>query len=424
MELRKTQLAAAVGAALLVGGTAAQAQVAAGQQGIQVQLYGQVSRALMFADDGHQSKWFHVDAQPSSTRFGINASAQAMPGLRIGAKIETEMKSNPSDTVNMGIGTNAAGPSTGAQGVAGSATGAEGNVLFAERWLDAFFEGSWGRINIGQGSGGADDASTIDLSGTGMANGNCVCDWGGGIQWRDSTGALLTAGVSGSSGQPGLRVIDTNNNQDFESRYDRIQYTTPTFGGFRGQVSYGQKSDSGEVVEASLWYAGKFMGDFQAAIGYSNENLSTLPNALGIEGPDNETFGGSVSWLHTSGFNVTYAYTQMTHGGGTGLCTATTCPAGTTVGEERDDVKMHWFKVGYKFGRHAIAVDYQMVNDLAAQGDEAKSYGVGYVWNPVPYLELFAGYRIYQLDRDSSLLPAGVSVEDITVGQIGTRIRF
>ena len=126
MELRKSQLAAAVGAALLVGGTAAQAQVTGGQQGIQVQLYGQVSRALMFADDGHQSKWFHVDAQPSSTRFGINASAQATPGLRVGARIETEIKSNPSNEVNF------AAPSQGA--LTGDAVG------FAERWLDAFGE--------------------------------------------------------------------------------------------------------------------------------------------------------------------------------------------------------------------------------------------------------------------------------------------
>src|SRR5688572_758894 len=131
MELRKTQLAAAVGAALFVGATAVQAQ------NLQVQLYGQVSRALMFADDGHQSKWFHVDAQPSSTRFGIQGSAQATPGLRVGARIESEMKSNPSDQVSF------ANPSRGA-------VGAEEQVLFAERWLDAFFEGSWGRVNIGQ----------------------------------------------------------------------------------------------------------------------------------------------------------------------------------------------------------------------------------------------------------------------------------
>lgn len=397
MELRRSQLAAAVGAALLVGGTAAQAQVTGGQQGIQVQLYGQVSRALMFADDGHQSKWFHVDAQPSSTRFGLNASAQATPGLRVGARIETEMKSNPSDTVSF------ADASTGAVG---------GTVLWAERWLDAYFEGSWGRVNIGQGSGGADDASTIDLSGTGMANGNCVCDWGGGIAFR------------GSDGSSGPTVLQVFNNNDFESRYDRLMYTTPTFGGFRAQASYGQKSDAGEVVEASLWYAGKFMGDFQAAIGYSNENLGTPPNALGIEGPDNETFGGSVSWLHASGFNVTFSYTQMTQGGATGLCTATTCPAGSVVGSERDDVKFMWGKVGYKFGQHAVAVDYGQVKNQAADGDDGKTYGVGYVWNPQRWLDIFAQYRIYQADRDSSLLPAGVSIEDITVGSIGTRIRF
>ena len=48
------------GAALLVGAGAVQAQ------NLQVQLYGQVNRALMWADDETQSKWFHVDGQPSS----------------------------------------------------------------------------------------------------------------------------------------------------------------------------------------------------------------------------------------------------------------------------------------------------------------------------------------------------------------------
>ena len=398
MKLRKTQLAAAVGAALFVGATAVQAQ------NLQVQLYGQVSRAMMFADDGHQSKWFNVDAQPSSTRFGIQGSAQATPGLRVGARIESEMKSNPSDTVSF------ADPSTGAVG---------GTVLFAERWLDTFFEGSWGRVNLGQGSGGADDASTIDLSGTGMANGNCVCDWGGGILFRGSDGSVSTTSVLGAF-----------NNNDFESRYDRIMYTTPTFNGFRAQASYGQKSDTGEVVEASLWWSGKFMGELQAAIGWSNEALGAANQTPGgVALPDNETIGGSISWLHTSGFNVTVAYTDMQIGGAAGLCTATTCPAGVVAGSERDSVKFTWLKVGYKTGPHAIAVDYGMVDDQAAQGDEGKTYGIGYVWNPIRWLEIFANYRVYQLDRDSTVLAAqgaaaGVSAEDITVGAIGTRIRF
>ena len=140
MEHRKTQLAVAVGAALSIASLAVQAQVAPSQQGVTVQLYGQMSRALMFADDGHQSKWFHVDAQPSSTRIGINASGQVAPGLRAGGRIETEMKSNPSDTVSF------AAPSTGA---------VSGNVLWAERWLEAYVEGGFGRVTLGQGSGAA-----------------------------------------------------------------------------------------------------------------------------------------------------------------------------------------------------------------------------------------------------------------------------
>lgn len=365
MKLRKTQLAAAVGTALLLGAGAVQAQ------NLQVQLYGQVNRALMWADDGHQNKWFHVDGQPSSTRFGIQGTSQVTPGLRAGARIETEMKSNPSDTVSF------ADPSTGAVG---------GNVLWAERWLDLFFEGAWGRFEMGQGSGAADDASTIDLSGTGLANGNCTCDWGGGIAWRDSAGGAL-----------GPTVVATHANNDFESRHDRIRYITPAFGGFKAQVGVGQRTDAGESTEASLWYAGKLAGDFQAAIGWSNVNLSTAAGA-----DDRETFGGSVSWLHTSGFNVTLWATRVE-----GLVT---------------DLKGKFTggKLGYKFGQHAVAVDYGIHDDMVAAGDEGKTYGVGYVWNPVRWAEIYAQFRVFQLDRTG----LGIEAEDIKVGSIGSRIRF
>jgi predicted porin len=369
MKLRKTQLAAAVGAALLVGGTAVQAQAPAA---LQVQLYGQVNRALMWADDGHANKWFHVDGQPSSTRFGIQGTSQVAPGLRAGARIESEMKSNPSNAVTF------ANPSTGAVG---------GNVLFAERWLDAFVEGAWGRVNLGQGSGAADDASTIDLSGTAIANGVCFCDWGGAILFRTAAGGTTTTSVEGAL-----------NNQDFESRYDRAMYTTPVFGGLRAQAGFGQKGN--DVVEASLWWSGKLAGDLQAAIGYSEEKTGT-PTA-----PNNETIGGSISWLHSSGFNITGAYTQAD-----GFTTGT---VDTFAGKS----KFWYAKVGFKFGTHAIAVNYGEHEDHAAAGDEGKSMGVGYVWNPIRWAEFYVAYHLFQLDRTA------VSLEDVTVGTIGTRIRF
>lgn len=360
MKHRKTQLAAAVGAALLLGAGAVQAQ------NLQVQVYGQVNRALMFVDDETQSKWFHVDGQPSSTRFGIQGTAQATPGLRVGARIESEMKSNPSDVVTF------ANASTG--NPAGAA------VNFAERWLDATFEGSWGRINLGQGSGAADDASTIDISGTSIANGVCICDWGGAISFNDSAGVPIAT------------IKTTIDNLDFESRYDRAMYTTPVFGGFRAQAGFGQRAATDEATEFSLWYSGKLGGDFQAAIGYSKVN--TTPE-------QRKTFGGSVSWLHTSGFNITAAYTDRDLGG------ATTRSAS------------HWYiKPGYKFGPHAISFGYFQGDDQAAQGDTANAYALAYVWNPIRWAEIYATYILYSLDR------TGVSASDVTVGVVGTRIRF
>jgi hypothetical protein len=241
---------------------------------------------------------------------------------------------------------------------------------------------------MGQGSGAADDASTIDLSGTGMANGNCVCDWGGGIGWRTAGGGAL-----------GTTVVATHANNDFESRHDRIRYITPVFGGFKAQAGVGQRTATGESREFSLWYAGKLAGDFQAAIGRSNVNFTTEPPTVS----DRVTTGGSASWLHTSGFNVSLWITRTD-----GLSATDTSLTGKFTGT----------KVGYKFGQHAVAVDYGMHDDMVARGDEGKTYGVGYVWNPVRWFELFAQLRTFQLDRP------GVEVEDIKVGSIGSRVRF
>jgi predicted porin len=358
MNLRKSHLAAAVGAALLVGGTAVQAQ------NLQVQLYGQVDRMLMFADNEVSSKWFFVDNQMSSSRIGVQGAADIGGGLRAGGRIETEIRSNQSNSVNFVSPTN------------GSANG------FTERWIDAWIEGGWGRINLGQGSGAADDASTIDLSGTSVVSGATISDHGGAIPFTGTGGGVTP-----------VQVID---NFDFESRYDRVMYTTPVFGGFRAQVGTGQKDNTGEAVEASVWYSGKLAGEFQAALGYSNVNLGTATT------DDRMTIGGSVSWLHTSGFNITAQHTQRELDGVVG-------------GRDADHT---FLKVGYKFGTHALSVAYEMTNDQAAAGDEATAYSFAYVWNPIRWAEFYAGYHLFMLDRTVG------SANDITVFALGTRIRF
>ena len=380
MKLRKTQVAAAVGAALFVAGTTVQAQTAP-----TVQVYGQVSRALLFADDGTQSKWFHVDNEASGTRFGITGTGQALPALRFGFRIEVDLQSNESQRVNFG----ASAPNS-------NFPGTTANAGWAERHMDAWVEGGWGRLNIGQGDGAANGATESDLSGTGLANGIGVADLGGGFAHRTSAGALTGNTIGG-----------TINQQDFESRYDRLMYVTPSFGGFRAQASWGQKNDSAastvntDVKELSLWYGAKMggLGELAAAVGWSEQGAA----APGAE--KDEVIGGSVSWLHGSGLNLTYAYSNRDNP--------------VTAGTATRDSTFNYFKVGFKRGQHAVGIDYAMGDDFTAVGDEAKMYGIGYVWSPVRWLEITASYKIHELETT-----ALGSLEDIKIGTIGTRVRF
>jgi hypothetical protein len=371
-KLRKTQVAAAVGAALFVAGTTVYAQTAP-----TVQVYGQVSRALLFADDGTQSKWFHVDNEASGTRFGFTGTGQALPGLRYGFRIELDLQSNESQRVTFGP----TGPVSNFPGHDEDVGG------FAERHMDAWVEGGWGRVNMGQGDGAANGATESDLSGTGMANGIGVADLGGGFVHRTAAGAFSTRSIGAAINQ-----------QDFESRYDRLMYVTPTFGGFRAQASWGQNANT-DIKEISAWYGAKMggLGELAAAVGWSEQGAVAGARK-------DETIGGSISWLHGSGFNLTYSYSNRDN------------PIAITAAAR--DSTFNYIKAGFKRGQHAIAVDYGMGDDFAAVGDEAKMYGIGYVWNPVRWLELYAAYKVHQLDI------TGASLEDIKIGTLGTRVRF
>jgi hypothetical protein len=369
-----------------------------------VQVYGQVSRALMFADDGVQSKWFHVDAEPSGTRFGITGTGQALPSLRYGFRIEVDMQSNESQRVTFA-------PQTGGNGPQGSFPATDDETGgWSERHMDAWVEGAWGRVNVGQGDGASNGATESDLSGTGMANGIGVADLGGGINFT-------SGGV-----RSGTNVNASINQQDFESRYDRIMYVTPTFGGFRVQASWGQKAASGggapanlntgvpttqitDVKELSAWYGAKLggLGELAAALGWSERGA----NSPG--GTTDEYVGGSISWLHGTGINATYSYSKRTQ-----PLSGAQVAAGTAALEST----FNYLKVGFKRGAHAVAVDYAMGDDFSVVGGEAKMYGVGYVWNPVRWLELFAAYKVHQYEA------GGVSFDDVKIGTLGTRVRF
>jgi predicted porin len=362
MRNRITLLSAAVAAALAVPSA-----VYAQAQGLEVRLSGQVNRALMNVDDGHKSNAFFVDNSISSTRFRLSAAAPISPGLRAGAVFETEFQSNPSGDVSFDE------PDIAAE--------------FAERHMDIFFEGGWGKVSLGQGDGAANGGTEVDLSGTSVAHWSGVSSIGGNFEFKTSAGAGT-----------GVVIGDAIANQDFESRYDRLRYDSPKFGGFSVAASWGTKDGGRDVRELALWYSGDMgaLGRLAGALGWSNQQADFTVAPAGTE---DEVIGGSLSWLHGSGFNVTVAYSER------------------EASADRESTFMY-AKVGYKFGRHAVSLDWGNGEDLAATDVESDVIGIGYVWNPVAWAELYAAAKRHSLDAP------GVDTDDINVVMVGTRLRF
>ena len=348
----------AVAAALLAAGAHAQAPA----PGPEVKVSGQINRAVMHVDDGVQSNAFHTDNDISGSRFRITGTAPVSPGLRAGVVLEAELQSNPSNEVSFAT-----------QEVA---------ATLLERHIDAFFEGRWGKLSIGQGDGAANGGIEVDLSGTAVAHWSDATSIGGGFGYRTAAGALSGASIGA-----------TIANQDFESRYDRVRYDTPVLAGFRLAGSLGAKDNGRDVTELALWYAGRFgrLGDLAGALGYSTQDAAP-------GGVEDKVIGGSLSWLHPSGFNATYARSERDLPGREGV--------------------FNYFKLGYKAGRHAVAVDYALGEDQALAADEATMVGLGYVYSPAAWVEIYAALKRHSLERP------GASLQDIDIAMAGTRLKF
>jgi len=358
MSNRIAVLSAAVGAALL----AMSGQVYAQAQGIEVRLSGQVNRAIMHVDDGEESEHFFVDNGISSTRFRLSATAPLTQGLRLGSVFETEFQSNSSSAVTMATRDIAA--------------------EFNERHMDVFLEGGFGKVSLGQGDGAANGAMEVDLSGTSVAHWSGTNNIGGGFAFRNDAGGLV-----------GPTIGSSITNQDFESRYDRLRYDTPKFGGFSLAGSLGSSGNE-DVREFALWYSGDMggLGRLAGAVGFSKQDGP-------IDTAEDEVTGGSVSWLHGSGFNVTLAHSQR-----------------ETGGRDRD---FTYAKLGYKFGKHAVSLDWGRGEHQSAEDDESTMVGVGYVWAPVAWADIYAAAKRHTLDAAS-----GVDAQDINIFMVGTRVKF
>jgi predicted porin len=335
---------------------------------VKIQAYGQVNRAVLAADDGDSSDYYNVDNDNSSSRVGLLGSVAANDDLTIGARMEFEYQSNPSNVVNQ-LNKEPDGAS------------------FDDRWIDLQIASKrFGKLYLGKGSTASDNTSEVDLSGTDVIGYSSVVDMAGGILFYDKdTDALST-----------VKVSDAFSNFDGLGRRNRIRYDTPEFWGFT--LSASAPSDGGDVA---LRYAAKW-GEalkFAAAAAYAN------PKAF--DDAVDDQYAGSASVLHDSGLSLTVA------GGMQEL-----------EDDDRDDPVFYYGKIGYRHaffdvGESRFSVDYNHTDDLAQDGDDADSVGLQFVQDFSRWgTEFYLGYRWHALDRDDA------DFDDINAVMSGLRVKF
>ena len=379
--MKKHKLALSVALGSLMTSTAMAEKVDLSE--INVDAYGFINMAIMHGDTGNGSEQYIVDNKYASSRVGTRITTDLDDlGMTMGAHVEFEYQHNASNVVT---------PDN--RNEKGS---------WEERHINLFAKGAYGMISVGQGSGAGDGATEMDLSGTKVASFPDLALVGGALPFVDK---------SGSGDDP--KVIQAVRNQDFEARYDRIRYDAPAFGPVKVSVSHGYKEnnndDNADTSEIAVRYntAIDGVGRISAAMGYSTQyNETGTFNSKDI-------VGGSISWLHDSGFNATGVYSYADYD------------------NNKEETAFNMVKLGYKTGKHSFTVHRAQGQDFnpvqkddqgqlkfALTNSDAEIYGAAYVYQPIKRLELYGAFNNFALDADQG------DYDDVNVAMVGSRLKF
>ena len=336
----------------------------------QMMIYGIVTRAFLYADDGNRSELFHVDGGVENTRLGWIAQGRLNEDVTARAHIELDAPlSNAAGEVNL-IGT---------ESIQQTAWGIRIQEVTA-------IHRRYGKVSLGQGDTASTDRVATDLSGSDLAVGNNPADMAGGIHFYNRTtgGRIVTIGD----------VIDKVDGIDKD---DRIRYDFPEVGGVGLSLSY----VAGGVWDAGFGYAREW-GGFEFEIGAYFANVSARSTEEEV------LWGGSGSLKHKSGLSFTLA--------------------GAIKGQKingRDDPHYLWGKIGYSAGLFSIGdthfgVSYGQYDDFSQNRDEATSLGVGIVQDLEPI-----GSHLWFLVRNHELDRAGNDdFDDIFIVSTGALFNF
>jgi predicted porin len=390
-------------------------------------LSGQVNRALLWGDDGLNSKLHQVDNNNSSTRFRIVGEARPLDDTTAGLNLETEIRPNSSATQTL------------TQNLPQPASA----VTFTIRQAEAYIANpDFGEVRLGFGSTASYLTAEVDLSGTAVASYVQVPDFDGGFAFRQKSAARVPGGAFGSfvlspARAYGPAVGSVFNYFDGLGRDDRIRYDSPLWDGFQFATSlldggaadvagrYARQFDDFQIVGAiglatainrgrsqpgSYGYAGVPAGAGGISLAGTNSAPGS-PTVADVSPDHSNQLDGSISVLLKSGLNLTVA-------GGVRDARYHD-PTGRSLSPNLIFVKLGQQLGIFPVGLTALSVDFAQNEDLIFAGDVARAYGIAAVQNFDQLgLELYLAVRYETLDRSFA------SYHPIVAVMSGARVRF
>jgi hypothetical protein len=317
---------------------------------------GQVVRAMFWADDGDSSKLFQSGGDWTASRVRWIAQGSLSANVTAGATIE----------MNIPVSNEPGNMTLGGEGVDGVNFSSDGGWDIRQDYVWVNHK-KFGKLTLGNTDGASNGRAETDYSGTTIFANSDGDSYGSGITFVETS---TTVSPSASS----VTVGEAFSNYDGASRDDVLRYDTPRFYGLQLAASM----IAGGSWDVGADYQGKF-GPFKvrAQGGFLDNSAQGASNGF--------IASGSISVLHDSGLNATFAAGKQNYAGAASKVTTT---SGELEGVE--DPHMYYFGVGYQakifgVGGTNFGVGYQQTNDASQDSgiddSEAENWQVKVVQN-------------------------------------------
>jgi len=434
-----------------------------GNRRVSLTLSGQVTRSLMYWNDGDQSDVYSVDNSLNTSRFRFVGSGKINADLTAGFMMELDIRIGSRANQVTQIDDDGVSGSGGILGGVplGDGIGGAGDSVVGIRTANWFLDSKhWGKLTVGRLNTATSGISTIDLSNTGVIISSEPGEFQGGFLVRNGLGRLGGSWANLCGGPSAAGPYSGDCFEHGPSRRDAVRYDTPTWHGFVLSGAFGED----DFWDAALRYTGEWHG-FRVAAGVGHrwyldrEPDVPVPAAAptgALQDTDRRQWLTSASIMHVaSGLFVSGAYTRYEFRGSN----ANEVIGGVVANGNRPDIPLWWVGGGIEknwtglgattfygeYGRFwdgtaglLAATAYPNLGPLGVGGtfaagsivldSEVTWWGLGAVQKiDAAAMDLFIAYRQYQAEATISggpgnQIPGGL--EDIWLIQAGARIQF